>query len=81
MQKGSKALTDKGFVPIAYTAGVMVADATAPGKTAADTGSGGGPYARALAEELIKPGVIPSCRSQGLSRDRPGSFDVGVDIA
>jgi len=55
--KGSKALTDKGFVPIAYTPGVMVAYATAPGKTAADSGSGGGPYAKALAEELVKPGV------------------------
>jgi formylglycine-generating enzyme required for sulfatase activity len=56
-RKGSKALTDKGFVPIAYTPGVMVAYATAPGKTAADTGSGGGPYAKALAEELVKPGI------------------------
>jgi formylglycine-generating enzyme required for sulfatase activity/uncharacterized caspase-like protein len=57
MRKGSKAITDKGFVPIAYTPGVMVAYATAPGKTAADIGSSGGPYAKALAEELIKPGV------------------------
>jgi uncharacterized caspase-like protein len=40
-RKGSKALTDKGFVPIAYTPGVMVAYSTAPGKTATDTGSGG----------------------------------------
>jgi uncharacterized caspase-like protein len=40
-RKGTKALTDKGFVPIAYTPGVMVAYATAPGKTATDTGSGG----------------------------------------
>ena len=57
MRKGQKALADKGFVPLAYTPGVMVAYATAPGKTAADTGSGGGPYAKVLAEELIKPGV------------------------
>jgi Caspase domain len=56
-RKGVKALTDKGFVPIAYTPGVMVAYATAPGKTAADTGSGGGPYAKALADELVKPGI------------------------
>jgi tol-pal system protein YbgF len=56
-RKGAKALTDKGFVPIAYTPGVMVAYATAPGKTATDTGSGGGPYAKALAEELVKPGI------------------------
>ena len=56
-RKGAKALTEKGFVPIAYTPGVMVAYATAPGRTAADTGSGGGPYARALADELVKPGI------------------------
>ena len=48
---------DKGFVPIAYTPGVILAYSTAPGKTAADTGSGGEPYAKALTEELAKPGV------------------------
>jgi uncharacterized caspase-like protein len=56
-RKGTKALTEMGFVPIAYTPGVMVAYATAPGRTAADTGNGGGPYARALADELVKPGI------------------------
>ena len=56
-RKGEKALADKGFVPMRYTPGVMVAYATAPGKTASDVGSGAGPYARALAEELLKPGV------------------------
>jgi peptidoglycan/xylan/chitin deacetylase (PgdA/CDA1 family) len=56
-RKGAKALTEKGFVPIAYTPGVMVAYATAPGRTAADGGGGGGPYARALADELVKPGI------------------------
>ena len=56
-RKGAKALTEKGFVPITYTPGVMVAYATAPGRTAADGGSGGGPYARALADELVKPGI------------------------
>jgi uncharacterized caspase-like protein len=56
-RKGKKALTDKGFVPLAYTPGVMVAYATAPGQTAADTGGGGGPYAKALAEEIVKPGI------------------------
>jgi uncharacterized caspase-like protein len=54
IRKGSKGITDKGFVPIAYTPGVMVAYATALGKTAADTGSGDGPYAKALAEELVE---------------------------
>jgi uncharacterized caspase-like protein len=56
-RKGKKALGDKGFVPIAYTPGVLVAYATAPGKTADDRGSDSGPYAKALAEEILKPGV------------------------
>jgi hypothetical protein len=56
-RRGQKALTDKGFVPMAYTPGVMVAYATAPGRTASDGGSGGGPYARALANEIVKPGI------------------------
>jgi uncharacterized caspase-like protein len=56
-RKGKKALADKGFVPIAYTPGVMVAYATAPGQTAAEGGPAGGPYAKALAEEIVKPGV------------------------
>jgi hypothetical protein len=56
-RKGKKALTDKGFVPLAYTPGVMIAYATAPGQTAADTGGGGGPYAKALADEIVKPGI------------------------
>jgi hypothetical protein len=43
-RKGKKALADKGFVPLAYTPGVMVAYATAPGQTAADTGSGAWPW-------------------------------------
>ena len=55
--KGKKALSDKGFAPIAYSPGVLIAYATAPGKTATDVGSRGGPYAKALADELIKPGV------------------------
>jgi formylglycine-generating enzyme required for sulfatase activity len=48
---------DKGFVPVANTAGLLIAYATAPGRTASDAGDGGGPYAKALAEELLKPGV------------------------
>jgi uncharacterized caspase-like protein len=54
---GQKALTDKGFVPLAYTPGVMIAYTTAPGRIASDTGSGSGPYARALSEEIVKPGA------------------------
>jgi hypothetical protein len=56
-RRGQKALTEKGFVPMAYTPGVMVAYATAPGRTASDTGTGGGTYAKALADEIMKPGV------------------------
>src|SRR5262249_23209158 len=56
-RRGQKALADKGFVPMAYTPGVMVAYATAPGRTASDGGSGGGSYAKALANEIVKPGI------------------------
>jgi tetratricopeptide (TPR) repeat protein len=45
----------KGFVPVGQQSGVLVAFATEPGRTASDTGQGSGPYAAALAEELIKP--------------------------
>jgi hypothetical protein len=56
-RKGRKALADKGFVPMAYTPGMMVAYATAPGRTASDVGREGGVYAKALADEIVKPGV------------------------
>jgi formylglycine-generating enzyme required for sulfatase activity len=46
----------KGFVAVEQQNGVLVAFSTAPGKTAQDTGSGSGPYAAALATELVKPG-------------------------
>jgi peptidoglycan hydrolase-like protein with peptidoglycan-binding domain len=36
---------------------MIVAYATAPGRTASDTGEGGGIYAKVLAEEIVKPGV------------------------
>lgn len=48
---------DKGFVPVADTAGLLIAYATAPKRTASDAGDSGGPYAKVLAEELVKPGV------------------------
>ena len=55
---GKKSLgTQKGFVPVEYTSGVLIAYATAPGKTAEDGKPGGGPYARALADEIVKSGV------------------------
>jgi hypothetical protein len=44
----------KGFVPVGQQSGVLVAFAAEPGKTA-DTGQGNGPYAAALAAELVKP--------------------------
>jgi formylglycine-generating enzyme required for sulfatase activity/uncharacterized caspase-like protein len=46
----------KGFVPVGQQSGVLVAFAAEPGKTASDIGQGSGPYAAALATELLKPG-------------------------
>jgi hypothetical protein len=54
---GTKALERKGFAPVVNISGVMIAYATAPGKTASDVGDGGGVYAKTLAEEIVKPGV------------------------
>jgi len=45
----------KGFVPVGQQSGVLVAFAAEPGKTATDLGQGSGPYAAALAAELVKP--------------------------
>jgi hypothetical protein len=45
----------KGFVLVGQQSGVLVAFATEPGKTASDIGQGSGPYAAALAAELVKP--------------------------
>jgi len=46
----------KGFLPVGQQSGVLVAFATEPGKTASDAGQSNGPYAAALAAELVKPG-------------------------
>ena len=46
----------KGFLPVGQQSGVLVAFAAEPGKTASDMGQGSGPYAAALASELVKPG-------------------------
>ncbi|MEZ5842572.1 MAG: jacalin-like lectin [Hyphomicrobiaceae bacterium] len=46
----------KGFVAASRHAGVLIAYAAEPGKTASDLGVGGGPYAKALAAELVRPG-------------------------
>ena len=48
---------EKGFVPVPQTPGLLIAYATAQGKTATDVGDHGGPYARALADEIVKPGI------------------------
>jgi uncharacterized caspase-like protein len=45
----------KGFIPVGQQSGVLVGFATEPGKTASDTGLCSGPYAAALAAELVKP--------------------------
>jgi len=58
MRAGKKALNrEKGFEPAATVAGVMIAYATAPGKAASDAGQDGGAYAKALAKEIVKPGL------------------------
>jgi uncharacterized caspase-like protein len=55
---GKKALNDaKGFVSVPTVAGVMIAYATAPGKAASDAGQEGGAYVKALAKEIVRPGV------------------------
>ena len=47
----------KGFVPVRQESGLLIAFATAPGDLASDLGTGGGPYAKALATEIIRPGI------------------------
>jgi formylglycine-generating enzyme required for sulfatase activity len=57
-QPGSRAIVlSKGFVPVAQENGMLIAYATAEGELASDVGSGAGPYAKALAEEIVKPGI------------------------
>jgi invasion protein IalB len=57
-QSGSKALAQsKGFVPVSQESGMLIAYATAEGELASDVGAGAGPYARVLAEEIMKPGI------------------------
>ena len=58
-RKRSKALVQpKGFYPVRdVPGGMVIAYATAEGETASDKGAKAGPYATALARELVKPGV------------------------
>jgi hypothetical protein len=50
-------IQSKGFVPVAQESGMLIAYATAEGELAFDVGAEAGPYAKTLAEELVKPGV------------------------
>jgi TRAP-type mannitol/chloroaromatic compound transport system substrate-binding protein len=55
---GSRSLVQsKGFAAVAQENGMLIAYATAEGELASDVGAGAGPYARVLAEEIVKPGV------------------------
>jgi uncharacterized caspase-like protein len=55
---GTKAIVQsKGFVPVSQESGMLVAYATAEGALASDVGTGAGPYARVLADEVVKPGI------------------------
>jgi uncharacterized caspase-like protein len=57
LRQTTKSLGAKGFVPIVNTSGLLVAYATAPNKSASDVGTGGGAYAKVLAEEIGRPGI------------------------
>src|SRR5215472_10211769 len=53
---GSRAVVQsKGFVPVAQENGMLIAYATAEGELASDVGAGAGPYAKVLAEAVVKP--------------------------
>ena len=55
---GTRALVQsKGFVPVVQENGMLIAYATAEGELASDVGNAAGPYAKVLADEIIKPGV------------------------
>jgi caspase domain-containing protein/sulfatase-modifying factor enzyme 1 len=55
---GSKAVVQsKGFVPVSQESGMLIPYATAEGALASDVGVGAGPYAKVLAEEIVKPGI------------------------
>jgi len=55
-EPGSRALVQsKGFVPVTQENGMLIAYSTAEGELA--SGSSAGPYARVLAEEIVKSGI------------------------
>ena len=45
----------RGFVPVTERPGMFISFSTAPGATASDEGQGAGPYAAALAAEIVVP--------------------------
>jgi formylglycine-generating enzyme required for sulfatase activity len=47
----------KGFAAVSEKNGMVIAFASAPGTTASDGGNDGGPYARALAKEIVRQGL------------------------
>src|SRR5262249_23064196 len=49
--------TSKGLVPVTEQQGIFIAYASSPGHTASDRGNKSGPYAAALATELLRPGL------------------------
>jgi hypothetical protein len=49
--------SSKGLMPVEEQQGLFIAFASAPGETASDYGDKSGPYAAALAAELMKPGM------------------------
>lgn len=49
--------TNKGFLPVADQQGSFIAYASEFGRTASDKGRTSGPYAAALAAEIVKPGL------------------------
>jgi hypothetical protein len=77
-KSGSRAMVQsKDFFPVAQETGMLIAYSTAEGELASDVGAGAGPYAKVLAEEIVKPGVrrddVPSRTGPGASTMGPGA--------
>ena len=53
----TKGIGGKGFVATRGRRGMLIAFSSEPGQRAADEGEGSGPYAAALAAEIVKPGL------------------------
>ena len=47
---------EKGFEPVTNTRGMFLAFSTSPNASSSDEGDDGGPYARILANEIVRPG-------------------------